>query len=40
MGAAYDISINGVVVLCIVLQLAAIPVFLKVRKLAQARPRG
>ncbi len=32
MGILYDTSITAVVVFCIVLQLAAIPVFLKVRK--------
>jgi Major Facilitator Superfamily len=40
MGAVYDVSIKGVVIFCMVLQLAAIPVFVKVRKLAHAKPGG
>jgi MFS family permease len=34
MGAIYDVSIRGVVIFCLVLQLAAIPVFLKVKGMA------
>jgi predicted MFS family arabinose efflux permease len=38
MGAVYDVSIIGVVVFCVALQIAAIPIFLKVRKMAQVSP--
>jgi predicted MFS family arabinose efflux permease len=34
MGVLYDVSINGLVIFCIVLQLAAVPIFLKVRSMA------
>jgi len=36
MGVLYDISISGVVIFCVLLQLAALPVFLKVRNAARA----
>ncbi len=36
MGLLYDRSVTGVVVFCVVLELAALPVFLKVRNMAQA----
>ncbi len=35
IGILYDISITGVVIFCIVLQLAAVPVFLKVRNMGR-----
>ena len=31
MGILYDVSIIGVVIFCVGLQLAAVPIFLKVR---------
>jgi predicted MFS family arabinose efflux permease len=34
MGVLYDFSINAVVIFCVALQLAAVPIFLKVRKMA------
>ncbi|HWP59856.1 MAG TPA: MFS transporter [Candidatus Acidoferrales bacterium] len=34
MGALYDISINAVVIFCLVLELAAVPIFLKVKAMA------
>jgi predicted MFS family arabinose efflux permease len=34
MGVLYDFSISAVVIFCTVLQLAAIPIFLKVKTLA------
>ena len=34
MGILYDVSIIGVVIFCVVLQLAAVPIFLKVRTMA------
>lgn len=37
MGALYDVSIKAVVVFCVVLQLAAVPVFFKVRSMAAAQ---
>ncbi|HXJ83251.1 MAG TPA: MFS transporter [Candidatus Methylomirabilis sp.] len=36
MGALYDVSIASVVIFCVVTQLAALPVLLKVRRLARA----
>ncbi|HEV8721415.1 MAG TPA: MFS transporter [Candidatus Binatia bacterium] len=38
MGMLYDISIAGVVIFCVVLQLAAVPIFLKVRSMAHPGP--
>lgn len=38
MGVLYDASIAGVVIFCVVLQLGAVPVFLKVRNMGQAAP--
>lgn len=38
MGMLYDISITGVVVFCVLLELAAIPIFVKVRNTARAAP--
>jgi MFS family permease len=35
MGMLYDVSITGVVIFCLVLQLAAVPIFLKVRNMAR-----
>ena len=35
IGILYDISITGLVVFCLVLQLAAVPIFLKVRNLGR-----
>jgi MFS family permease len=35
MGVLYDVSINGVVIFCLLLQLASVPIFLKVRKMAR-----
>jgi hypothetical protein len=35
MGVLYDVSIGGVVIFCLVLQLAAVPIFLKVRHIAR-----
>jgi MFS family permease len=35
IGVLYDISIAGVVIFCVVLQLAALPIFLKVRNMAR-----
>ena len=35
IGVLYDISITGVVIFCLVLQLAAVPIFLKVRNMAR-----
>ena len=35
IGALYDFSVPGVVIFCIVLQLAAVPIFLKVRNMAR-----
>jgi MFS family permease len=40
IGILYDISITGVVIFCLVLQLAAVPIFLKVRNMARPGPRG
>ncbi len=37
MGVLYDFSIVAVVIFCIVLQLAAVPIFLKVRSMARPR---
>jgi predicted MFS family arabinose efflux permease len=37
MGVLYDISIIGVVIFCVVLELAAVPVFLKVRTMASTQ---
>jgi MFS family permease len=37
MGLLYDFSIKGVVIFCLLLQLAAVPIFLKVRKMAPRR---
>lgn len=34
MGVLYDVSIHSVVIFCVVLQLAAVPIFLKVRSMA------
>jgi predicted MFS family arabinose efflux permease len=39
MGALYDVSVRGVVIFCLLLQLAAIPIFLKVRHMAHAGVR-
>lgn len=39
MGILYDVSITGVVIFCVVLQLAAVPIFLKVRNMARAGSR-
>jgi MFS family permease len=36
MGVLYDQSIHAVVILCVVLQLAALPIFFKVRNMARA----
>jgi len=36
IGALYDFSVPGVVIFCILLQLAAVPIFLKVRNMARA----
>jgi MFS family permease len=38
MGLLYDISITGVVIFCLALQLGALPVFLRVRNMRQAAP--
>lgn len=38
IGVLYDTSVTAVVVFCIVLQLAAIPIFLKLRKFASPQP--
>ena len=35
MGVLYDFSITAVVIFCVVLQLAAVPIFLKVRNMAR-----
>jgi MFS family permease len=35
MGILYDVSIIGVVIFCVVLQLAAVPIFLKVRNMVR-----
>ena len=35
-GALYDVSVVTVVMFCAVLQLAAIPIFLKVRRMSRA----
>jgi len=40
IGILYDISIIGVVIFCLVLQLAAVPIFLKVRNMARPGPSG
>jgi MFS family permease len=40
MGVLYDISIAGVVIFCVVLQLAAVPIFLKVRNMARPESTG
>jgi len=40
IGILYDISITGLVVFCLVLQLAAVPIFLKVRNMAHPGPSG
>ena len=40
MGMLYDRSIRGVVFFCLVLQLAAVPIFLKVRKLGAGTSAG
>jgi MFS family permease len=37
MGALYDFSITAVVIFCVALQLAAVPIFLKVRKMAPGK---
>jgi MFS family permease len=38
MGALYDFSVIAVVVFCIALQLAAVPVFIKVRNMSRGKP--
>jgi MFS family permease len=38
MGILYDRSVSAVVIFCVVLQLAAIPIFFKVRQAAAVRP--
>jgi len=40
IGILYDISITGLVVFCLVLQFAAVPIFLKVRNMAHPGPSG
>jgi MFS family permease len=35
MGILYDVSITGVVIFCVVMQLAAVPIFLKVKNMAR-----
>jgi MFS family permease len=35
MGALYDFSISGVVIFCVVLQIAAVPIFMKVKNMAR-----
>jgi len=40
IGILYDISITGVVIFCLVLQVAAVPIFLKVRNMAHPGPSG
>lgn len=40
IGILYDISIAGVVIFCLLLQLAAVPIFLKVRNMARRGPGG
>ena len=40
MGVLYDRSIRGIVIFCLVLQLAAVPIFLKVRKLGAGVSAG
>jgi MFS family permease len=38
LGVLYDLSVAGVVIFSVILQLAAVPVFVKVRDMARARP--
>jgi MFS family permease len=40
IGILYDISITGVVIFCLLLELAAVPIFLKVRNMARPGPGG
>ncbi len=40
IGILYDISITGVVIFCLLLQFAAVPIFLKVKKMARPGPGG
>jgi DNA-binding NtrC family response regulator len=40
MGVLYDRSVRGVVIFCLVLQLAAVPIFLKVKKLRAGASAG
>jgi MFS family permease len=40
MGALYDVSIAAVVIFCLALQLAAVPVFLRVRSMASLPTHG
>jgi MFS family permease len=37
MGALYDVSVTAVVVFCLVLQAAAVPIFFKVRKMGKGK---
>jgi MFS family permease len=39
MGVLYDFSVSAVVVFCVALQLAAIPIFFKVRNMTPREPR-
>jgi predicted MFS family arabinose efflux permease len=39
IGILYDFSVLGVVIFCVVLQLAAIPVFMKVKNIIPHQPR-
>jgi len=40
MGMLYDLSITGVVIFCVALQLAAVPIFLKVKNMASPQASG